>query len=184
MTEIGEIRHGHEIDISKQPSAKYVYEICPKCSNARWHLLVNKGAVCKNCKYLSGEDAPYWKGGRRINKEGYVFINIRNDKFFLPMAYAYEIKEHRYVMAKHLGRCLASWEFVHHKNGNRQDNRLENLELVTSGQHMRDHSKGYRDGYNKGYKDASNKRINELEAYIRQLKDGIHGQGDCKRYIK
>lgn len=47
--------------------------------------------------------------------------------------------EHRWVMEAHLGRPLNFQEVIHHINGDKHDNRLENLQLVTRSEHMRIH---------------------------------------------
>ena len=85
---------------------------------------------------ISKENNPNWKGGKIANMSGYMQILLSPDDFFYPMVrkrkYVYE---HRLVMAKHLGRCLHSWEVVHHKNHIRNDNRIDNLYLACDAGH-------------------------------------------------
>lgn len=89
---------------------------------------------------------------------------------FRPMANRRRyVREHRLLLAESLGRCLLPFEIVHHKNGDKLDNRLENLELSMPGAHSLSHSKGYRDGYLKGMNDGKDTRIKILLARIKEM---------------
>lgn len=65
---------------------------------------------------------------RHIKRHGYVWISIPS----LVTGKKHAILEHRYVMSKKLGRDLLPEETVHHRDGNRQNNSEENLELFNS----------------------------------------------------
>lgn len=128
-------------------------------------------------RYGEGKMTEWGKlGGRprtsnkRRHYGGYIFIKLYPGHFFYPMANDHRVAEHRLVVARHLGRCLQSWEVVHHKNGNKRDNRLENLELTSNTEHSIAHGKGYRDGYIKGLRDGRLKQIQNLKAEIERLK--------------
>ena len=66
---------------------------------------------------------PNWKGGRTKDGYGYIMVRIGNNK---------RRREHIVVMEQHLGRSLTKNERIHHKNGIRDDNRIENLQLFES----------------------------------------------------
>ena len=81
-------------------------------------------------KYGIGEKHQSWTGGRRIDNNGYVLVWIDpKDPMAVMVKQDNYVLEHRLVMARKLGRPLKEYETVHHINGDRTDNRIENLQL-------------------------------------------------------
>jgi len=95
------------------------------------------------------------KGDIRKNKQGYVleFLNPGN-KFYAMANKSGYVMQHRLVMAKHLDRVLGETEIVHHINGDKTDNRIENLNLLDKNTHKTTYQDGFRDGYRRGYEAA------------------------------
>lgn len=97
-----------------------------------------KSCGCLNREVLSrtGSDRANWKGGRYIDSGGYAHIHTANisGQVYANVNQKKYVFEHVHVMTQHLGRSLRSGETVHHKNGMRNDNRFENLELWSKAQ--------------------------------------------------
>jgi hypothetical protein len=96
-------------------------------------VLSSVRSICRilNEAGLIAKDGPShhkWKAERRVSDQGYVLLYLPKDHP-LRRKHSSSILEHRFVMSEYLGRPLESYETVHHINGDRQDNRLENLQL-------------------------------------------------------
>lgn len=79
---------------------------------------------------MTGEKHSQWKGGRWEDGSGYIRVWLAPDDPLKCMAFHDNyVLEHRLVMARHYGRPLEKSETVHHINGDKTDNRLENLQL-------------------------------------------------------
>jgi len=82
----------------------------------------------------TGAGNPRWGGGRIVARHGYIKKSIGGSKYDF---------EHRCVMEEHLGRPLREDEIIHHINRDRQDNRIENLQIVNRSEHVAYHNREY-----------------------------------------
>ena len=91
--------------------------------------LAQRGKPKINCQR---EKHGRWKGGR-INRSGYILVLISEHPYADTLGY---VREHRLVMEKKLGRYLTPQEEIHHLNGIKNDNRIENLSLSDRRSHQ------------------------------------------------
>lgn len=102
----------------------------PKPNEWRENLSkAKKGQILKPSKY---------GGHRKRRKDGYIAVFCPHHPMKTKEGY---VMEHILVMEEHIGRYVTRDEVVHHKNHIRDDNRLENLELMTFKEHAGLHMK-------------------------------------------
>lgn len=128
------IAKGYEIGRPRDTS-RFILLACARCGKERWVRLVRGKPETMYCRQCGSKSRA--KGRRVVGHKGYIQIKLEPDNFFYSMARADGyVMEHRLVMAQHLRRPLESWEAVHHKNGNKSDNRIKNLELTDRQNHI------------------------------------------------
>lgn len=91
------------------------------------HTEETKRKLSEKASLRIGNKNPNWHGGRYQSQDGYILVRVGKN-------YALE---HRIVMENYLDRKLNNRELIHHLNGVKDDNRIENLQLVTHSEHSK-----------------------------------------------
>lgn len=137
---------------------------CPKCNHKRWYTLYqlrqfmkrdNFHGHCRPCglKELRSGFLLWAKGkgfGRNKTSGGYITLRASYlEPSDLPMFRAMTppcapfVLEHRWNMAKHIGRPLKSWECIDHRDGDKTNNAVSNLRIYVRGKNQEGSCNGH-----------------------------------------
>ena len=141
IMKVGAIARAKEI--GKNDRCLHILCQCPICEKKRWtpiHKTKNQNytGLCKDCygKSNVGKKNGMWKGGKSPSRD---YIRVAAPKHPLSTKDGY-ILEHRLVAANEWGVEAVRDMHVHHKDGNKSNNSLGNLEVMTHADHMKCHA--------------------------------------------
>ncbi len=133
--------------------------------------------ACRKCWTAQPKGRRFRQGrnpsGRTVSANGYVCLGKNAiadedlDWFYAMKRGTGRVLEHRWVMAKHLGRPLESHEFVDHKDGNKSNNSLDNLRIYIRGKNQPGSCPAHGTYYDEWQQALA--RIAELEAQLLSL---------------
>jgi len=140
----------------------YMYRICLTCKR-KYRVRKKKQKYCSPTCVNKGP-------GRMVNSSGYWMVLRRGHPMARKSGY---VLEHRLMMAESIGRMLTKEEVVDHINGDRTDNRIENLRILTASVHSKIGFRAY--GYSEEVKRAM---AEKRQAYRKRIKCAY-----CKKEI-
>ena len=131
------IKSAKELGIDR--GGDYILRVCDDCNSKKWIPIYNKlkknhSGLCKKCsaRLYSGKNSPNWRGGMTLTTMGYLMINSVNH----PLARKNgSILVHRLIACEEWGIEAVMGMDVHHINGDKTDNRIENLEILSHPDH-------------------------------------------------
>lgn len=121
---------------NRVPKRKRLVRLCEHCGASV------QSRSAKYCSNTCVQQVRLLAGQIKRLAEGKVLKYKRPDGYFeLYLPDRTRVYEHRYLVEQLLGRKLESHEHVHHKDGDRGNNSLSNLEVLTASEHAKHHQR-------------------------------------------